>query len=820
MLYFNDLLNITGGEIVNLHNDLPIEHLLTDSRKILISPGSIFFAITGERHDGHQFIGELYDKGIRQFVIETTNKLTPEIISNSNIIQTESSLSALQSIAEYHRMGFDIPVIGITGSNGKTIIKEWLYEMLSTEINIVKSPKSYNSQLGVPLSVWQINTSHELGIFEAGISEPGKMEALQKIIRPTVGIFTNIGQAHSENFASIEEKVGEKAMLFKSCQTILYCRDYDEVHQHLKQYFPNTSLFCWSSNDHANVTVKDIEKENGYSRLTLEYENKVVHFDVPFTDKASIENSIHCIVYLLYENFTHSFIQKQLNRLQNVSMRLELKQGINNSYLIDDSYNNDLAGLQVALDFLDQQKQRDKKTVILSDILQSGMEPKKLYKKVAALLKEKKVGRLLGIGQHISENKALFSMPAEVFSSTGEFLNNLKGIQFKNELVLIKGARVFEFEKIVQRLQQKIHGTVLEINLDALINNLNFYKSRLRPDTRIMAMVKAFAYGSGIVEIAHLLQYHRVDYLAVAYADEGVVLRENGITLPIMIMNPATDSFGKIIDYGLEPEIYSIRTLKGLTGFLDLNKKNIRIHIKLDTGMHRLGFEAQDLQELAMILKNYPQISVVSVFSHLSGADECIFDEYTHQQVEKFVEYSEKLNSMAGISPVKHLLNSAGIVRFPEHQFDMVRLGIGLYGVDSSNLEQGHLEPVGRLKTRISQIKILHAEETIGYSRSGKLKQQSKIATIGIGYADGFTRAFGNGKGIVMINGKKAPVIGNVCMDMTMIDVTDIEAEEGDEVLVFGKELSINELANRIGTIPYEILTNISDRVKRVFFTG
>lgn len=812
---------ITGGRVLNIIEDRPVEHLLTDSRKLIITPESVFFAVRGERHDGSRFIPELFQRGIRQFVVETAVGLSEELIKNSNMIIVKNSLEALQQIAAYKRSLFQIPVIGITGSNGKTIIKEWLYEALSSQLKIVKSPKSYNSQLGAPLSVWLMNQTHELGIFEAGISKPGEMEKLQKIIQPTVGIFTNIGAAHDEGFSSERQKINEKIKLFNSCKTIIYNRDYQEIHNALVEAFDrnNVQLFSWSLKGDADIRATSIVRENDFSRLALQYEGKTLHFDAPFTDGASIENCMHCIAYMLFENFSHTLIQKSLNHLQNVSMRLELKQGVNNSYVIDDSYNNDLAGLQVALDFLNQQRQREKKTAILSDILQSGIPSGELYKRVALLLKEKRIHRLIGIGEEISSNRRLFDMECEFFPSTETFLREFKSSRFENELILVKGARVFEFERIVRRIQQKVHGTTLEINLDALVNNLNFYKSRIRPETKIMAMVKAFAYGSGLSEIAHLLQYHRLDYLAVAYADEGAALRENGVTLPIMVMNPSADSFAKIVEYNLEPEIYSLRILSALTAYLKMQKKQTRIHIKLDTGMHRLGFTRDDFATLAQEINKHPEITVAGVFTHLVGADECVFDEYTAQQAEKFIACSAELEELTGAKPLKHILNSAGIIRFPQYQFDMVRLGIGLYGVDASEQEQKSLTPISELKTRISQIKTLPAGETVGYSRKGKVEKESRIATIGIGYADGFSRAFGNGNGVVLVNGKRAPVIGSVCMDMCMIDITGIDAEEGDEVLIFGKELTVNELAQRIGTIPYEMLTNVSDRVKRIYFT-
>lgn len=818
MITFADLAEATKGELIHLVENRPVERLLTDSRKIIISSGAVFFAIKGERHDGHQFIPELYARGIRQFVLERAGNLDESILHNCNILRTKNSLLALQRLAGFRRKKFDIPVVAVTGSNGKTIVKEWLYEALSQELKVVKSPRSYNSQLGVPLSVWQMDHTHEMGIFEAGISRPGEMESLCSVIQPTIGIITNIGAAHDEGFSSRTEKIREKIKLFASCKTILYCKDYPDIHEALvNDIAPDTALFSWARKEPADIILEKVETEENFSRLTLRYDQRMLHFDAPFSDHASVENCMHCIAFLLYEDFSHTFIQKQLNKLTTISMRLELKQGVNGSYLIDDSYSADLASLHIALDFLQQQKQKEKKTAILSDILQSGKSPAELYQSVANLLQSKNVDRLIGIGPEISSHKTLFSMPAVFYSSTEEFLKRTSAKDFADELILIKGARVFEFEKIVDRLQQKIHGAILEIDLDALVNNLNFYKSKLSPGVKLMTMVKAFAYGSGITEIAHLLQYHGVDYLAVAYVDEGVVLRESGIEAPIMVMNPSPEGFGKIVDYNLEPEIYSLRILKSLLDYT--GKKPVSIHIKLDTGMHRLGFKPQDFEELIRLLKTNPQIKPVSIFSHMAGADEEIHDAYTERQIRDFSSYSEEIVDALSEKPLRHILNSSGIVRFPHCQFDMVRLGIGLYGVGADEESRKNLAPISSLKTHISQINELAPGDTVGYGRNGKIQKPSRIATIDIGYADGFYRAFGNGAGVVLVNGKRAPVVGNVCMDMAMIDITGIEAEEGDEAIIFGKDLSIEEVAARINTIPYEILTNVGDRVKRIFFT-
>ena len=814
---FSLMSEITGGKLIQLIKDEPVEYLLTDSRKLTINKAAVFFAIRGERHDGHLFLKDLYDKGIRQFVVE--HAIDPVEFSEANILEVKSSIAALQLLAGTHRAGFDIPVVGITGSNGKTIVKEWLSQLLFPKMKVVKSPKSYNSQIGVPLSVWQMNKVHEVAIFEAGISLPGEMQNIQKVMSPQTGIFTNIGTAHDEGFAGRREKILEKSLLFKNSERIIFCSDHMEVREVLEEKFDTAVLFSWGTSLDSNIQVRRLLKESNSSVLNLSYKGKQAEFTLPFRDDASIENCMHCIAYLLLESFSPAYIQQQINLLDTVSKRLELKQAINECYLIDDSYNNDFAGLQIALDFMGQQKQKDKKTVVLSDLLQTGLKEALLYKNVAALLKHRGIARLVGIGPAISENRGCFEMPATFYENTEAFLTSFERKDFEKELILIKGARNFRFGRIVNLLQQKMHGTVLEINLDALTNNLNFYRSRLSTGTKLMVMVKAFAYGSGSQEVANLLQYHRVDYLAVAYADEGVVLRENGITIPVMVMNAAPANFAQLTRHHLEPEIYSIAQLKSWLNFIDNEDKPAPVHLKLDTGMHRLGFEPNDLDQLITIIKSRPGLKVASIFTHLAGSDEVLHNEFSHQQACNFKEMTSKIMAQTGIRPLLHILNSPGIIRFPEYHFDMVRLGIGLYGVEVNKMFQQQLIPISTLKTTISQIKQLKKGESVGYGRKGVAKSDITIATIAIGYADGFNRKFSNGKGHVLVSGREAPVIGNVCMDMTMIDITGIQAEEGDEVIIFGKDRPISALAAEIDTIPYEILTNVSERVKRVFFS-
>lgn len=822
MFTFQDVAIATGGAIRQHRENPSVSQLVIDSRKLAAPAGSLFFAICGERHNGHQFVAELYEKGVRQFVVQQTQTLRLSELPEASILEVADSTQALQQVAAAHRRKFTLPVIGITGSNGKTIVKEWLATLLGKQFRVVKSPRSYNSQVGVPLSVWQINEPHTLGIFEAGISRPNEMANIAAVIQPTIGLFTNIGTAHDEGFVSREQKIREKAMLFATCQTIVYCRDHATVHEALQTIRQaDQRLFCWSiQGEKADLSIQVTGKKTSATDVRITFNEETFPLTIPFADEASLENALHGVAtaWLLKMEITE--IQARLSLLQPVSMRLELKAARNGSYLIDDTYNNDIGGLTIALDFLHLQRQRTSKTIILSDVLETGVAEQTLYQHINQLLASKQVNRLMGIGEVISRNRDQFTLPGQFFSSTADFIRQLPSLSFRNELILVKGARAFGFEQIVHTLQQQTHETVLEINLDALLHNLNAYRSRLRSGTKIMAMVKAFAYGSGSAEIASFLQFHRVDYLAVAYADEGATLRENGVYLPIMVMNPSVGGFDQLVAYQLEPELYSLPILQSFIQFLEATNGQASIHLKVDTGMHRLGFGEPDIPQLIQLLKQTNRIRIASLFSHLAASNEAVHAEFSHRQIRQFGEMADAIERAMGYRPLRHVLNSAGIVRFPEYQLDMVRLGIGLYGVEITEQESLHLETVGTLKTTISQIKYIPVGETVGYGRRGKVTRNSRIATIAIGYADGFDRRLGNGDGKVFINGKLASTIGSVCMDMTMVDVTDVEAQEGDEVIIFGKPLPITELARQTGTIPYEILTGISERVKRVFYAS
>jgi alanine racemase len=806
-MLFSELPTITTYKSVQVIYDRPISHLITDSRKVIQHEGSIFFAIAGQHHDGHKYIAELYRSGIRQFVVE--REISVKEFSEGNFLFVESALKALQEIAVAHRAKFSIPVIGITGSNGKTIIKEWAYQLLSKEYTIVKNPGSYNSQLGVPLSIWQLQHYHTLAIFEAGISMPGEMEKLGEIIRPTIGIFTNIGTAHNENFQSIHQKIEEKLNLFSSVNTLIFCADHSEVYQAVVNRKLN--FITWGFSKHANILIaKQSDQQYGIRFNAIQFRLRL-----PFTDKASIENAFHCIALMVVLGIDPLVIQERIRSLQYVPMRLELKEGINHSQLIDDTYNNDLGGLQISLDFLNSQHQKKSKTLILSDIHQSGLSDEDLVDNISRLVNRSGVKKFIGIGEGLSRYASKFNTAEQSFyKTTPDFLQQFNEANFTQEIILVKGARVFQFEKIVSRLQRKVHGTVMEVDLGALVDNLNYFKSKLKPTTKVMVMVKAFAYGSGSVEVANVLQYHRVDYLGVAYADEGIDLRKNNIRVPIMVMNPTQEAFHTMVEFDLEPEMYGFIILNQFISFLD--GKSWKIHIKIDTGMHRLGFGEEDIQELIKLLKANRHLQVASIYTHLAGSDEAQHDDFSNQQVQTFLQCAARISEALGYAPILHALNTPGILRLPHWQLDMVRLGVGLYGVDPTT-DNHPLKVVATLKTVISQIKQLNIGESIGYGRRGVATTAMTTATIAIGYADGYSRAFSRGVGEVFVNGHVVKVIGNVCMDMTMIDVTGIDVKEGDEVIIFGTAMPIEKVANSINTIPYEILTNTSSRVKRIF---
>ncbi len=830
-----EIAKATGGKLIQQPlPDVLIKDLLLDSRKLIHPETTLFFALGGQKLDGHNYLEELYQKGVRCFVI--TKEGIAEKFPKANFILVGDAVTALQKLAGYHRSKLNIPVIAITGSNGKTVVKEWLHQLLHEDYHIVRSPKSYNSQIGVPLSLWLMEDTHELGIFEAGISESDEMIKLEKIIRPTIGIFTNIGEAHSEGFLNIRHKTKEKLKLFVNAEILIYCKDYPDINQSIAEINAlskgsddtedKIKTFTWSFSPEADVYVASVLQKNNHSFIHCLYNQRELDFEVPFSDRASVENAIHCVCIMLYLKSDLRVIQERLKHLTRIAMRLEMKDAINNCSVINDSYNSDIGSLKIALDFLKQQNQHPRKTVILSDILQSGRGEYALYSEVAELMQQNKVTHLIGIGPAVCRQKKLFdkndAFTFQCYASTDEFLEHLDSSAFQHEVILLKGARQFRFEVIGKFLEKKAHETVLEINLNAIAHNLKVYQSLLPPTTKIMAMVKAFSYGSGSFEIANVLQFNRCDYLAVAYADEGVELRKNGITLPIMVMNPEQRSFETIIQYRLEPDIYSFALLEKFAETLALFRANghekYKVHIELETGMNRLGFSEDELPLLIERLKLNHPLEIASVFSHLAASEDKSYDAFTAEQIQKFETMSTELCTAFDYRILRHILNSTGITRHTNAQFDMVRLGIGLYGIDSSEKIQSKLMNVSTLRTTISQIKQVKKGETVGYGRVGKVTKDKTIATVGIGYADGLSRRLSNKKGSMLVNGTLAPIIGNICMDMTMLDITGMEAKEGDEVIVFGINPRIETVAEAAETIPYEILTGISARVKRVYF--
>ena len=810
--YINE---VVGGRLIPGDADGGIEHLLLDSRRLIFPATSLFFALKGPRREGGQFAKELYKRGVRNFVLEQETELP-----GANQVIVKDTLAALQQLVAVHRRQFPIPVIGITGSNGKTIIKEWLNQLLEADYHIVRSPKSYNSQTGVPLSVWQMGPPHQLAIFEAGISRRGEMARLEPVIRPTLGIFTNIGEAHSEGFSSLEEKAAEKMQLFAHAETLVYCSDQPIV---AKAVPVGPKGFAWGHGEDAAMRITSTEKKEGWTTVGVTHATSAFSISIPFTDPASVDNALHCVAVMLLLQRSPEQIQTRLARLAPIAMRLELKSGINHCSVINDSYSADLNSLSIALDFLSQQQQHDKRTVILSDFLESGRDENELYATIAQTLGQKQVDRLIGIGPRIGAHAAAFEQwfPGEaVFFPTVEaFRSDFARLHFHDETILIKGARVFEFEEIDRLLTEQIHQTVMEVNLNAMAQNLRQFRQLLRPATRIMAMVKAFGYGSGSFEIANLLQFHGIDWLGVAYADEGVVLRKGGIRVPIMVMNTENSSFDLLVEYNLQPVIYSFSLLHTFDRWL--KKEGIPafpVHIELETGMNRLGFPPEDIDSL---LRTLPEtaFTVLSVFSHFAASEEAQQDAFTLRQAEIYTATADRIANALGYPFLRHIANSAGIIRHPGLQLDMVRLGIGLYGIDPAASDTVELQEVSTLKTTIAQIKHLHPGDTVGYNRKGVAGTGTVTATVRIGYADGYSRSLGNGVGKMWIKGRLAPTIGIVAMDMTMIDITGIpDVKEGDEVVVFGKELSVSQLAMWSQTIPYEILTSVSQRVKRIYF--
>jgi len=798
-----------------------ISAFIFDSRRVITEKRVLFFAIKSEKNDGHNYIKELIKRGVRNFIITESIQQFQEY-KQCNFIQVTNPIAAMQQIAKRHREKFDIPVIGITGSNGKTIVKEWLSFLLYDDFHIVKNPNSYNSQLGVPISVSQMSPAHQLAIFEAGISQPNEMKKLAEIIQPTIGIITNIGTAHSQFFKNNKQKLREKLKLFEKSSKLIYCSDYKEIDNELaKPSYQQLEKISWGYAPSACYTITHFEKKEYYTNIALNEQ----FLEIPFTDNASIENAIHVIVTLHTLGYSFTNINKKIALLTAMNMRMELKQATNHSILIDDTYSLDINSLKIAIDFLNSQKHYHKKSIILSDFRQTAPLTEKNYKEISQLLVQNKIHRLIAVGKEFKRYKHCFTPFADSFStffydSTEDLLEDISKFAFNNEAILIKGARSFRFEQISQYIQSKTHQTVLNVNLSSIIHNLNYYRSLLRPSVKIVAMVKSFSYGLGNAELINELQYHNIDYLAVAYGDEGVKLRQQLIKTPIIVLGAEAHSFELLIRYQLEPAIFNFHYLSQLETTLQNYPEitDFKVHIKLDTGIHRLGFDENDISEICERLNKHPQIKIASIFSHLAAAEDPSEDCFTKEQIRQFDEMSSRLISHFEYPILRHILNSAGISRFPEAQFDMVRLGIGLYGFSFVPSVQPHLLHSVTLKTIITQIKTIKKGETVSYNRTYTAPKEMRIGVIPIGYADGLFRELSNGVGKVIINGQPAPIIGKICMDMCMIDLSKIKnVHIGDEVIVYGEENRIDTIAANIKRTPYELLTAISRRVPRIY---
>ena len=823
-----EIAEVTGAQIVipgktTDVNERKINWLLTDSRSLCFPAETLFFALKTQRNDGHRYIEELYQRGVKNFVVDHTEGL--EQLQQACFLKVDNTLDALQALACHHRSRFNIPVVAITGSNGKTTVKEWLYQLLSPDYHVCRSPRSYNSQVGVPLSLWLIDRHTDIAIIEAGISKPGEMERLNRIVKPTIGVITNVGQAHQENFLSLQIKCTEKMNLFKGCQTAVLNLSNSTIFQCASTLPENMRKLTWNNASGADtettdVLIRDISKDHKRATVRFSYKNEVGQFTIPFIDDAAIENSITCFTTCLSLNMPVETICQRLQRLEPVAMRMEVKDGVNGCTIINDTYNSDIHSLDIALDFMSRRPdtKEQKRTLILSDILQSGESSRSLYSRVAQMAQNRGIEKIIGVGEKISQCADYFPMQEKhFFRTTADLLASNIFRDLKNEFILLKGARQFRFDKLSDLLTLKVHQTILEINLNAMVDNLNYYRQFKRPETKMVCMVKASAYGIGSVEASKTLQDHGVDYLAVAVADEGAELRNAGITANIMVMNPEMTSFKMLFDYRLEPEVFNFDILEALIRSAEKEGiTNFPIHIKIDTGMHRLGFNAlTDMDRLIDRLQRQSALVPCSVFSHFVGSDSDGFDDFSHHQFELFDKASTQLQSVYGHHIIRHICNSAGIEHFPQYHLDMVRLGLGLYGINPRTNEMIH--NVCTLKTTILQIRDVPEGDSIGYSRKTFVNRPSRVAAIPIGYADGLNRKLGNRNCYCLVNGKRAPYLGNICMDVCMIDVTDIDCKEGDHAVIFGDDLPVTVLSDVLDTIPYEVLTGISTRVQRVY---
>ncbi|MDR3329149.1 MAG: bifunctional UDP-N-acetylmuramoyl-tripeptide:D-alanyl-D-alanine ligase/alanine racemase [Prevotellaceae bacterium] len=824
--YLSTIADVVHGELTG-SGDVPVSDLITDSRSMFCPDRAVFFALVGERHNGHHYLGDLYERGVRAFVV--SEPVDAARYPAASLVAVPNTLAALQALAAHHRRQHSCPVVAVVGSNGKTVVKEWITQLLATQLRVARSPKSYNSQVGVPLSVWGMGEDTELGVFEAGISQSGEMALLEDIVRPDVVVLTNLGDAHQEGFASREHKLREKLRMCDHAESIVYCADQYEVHSTIRTTaaLAKKQRCCWGASPEADVRVVSFEKGEKETRVAVlvAATGQRYALAIPFTDAASVENALQSftLCYLLSQRYPALGISVDsaagsVAHLSPVAMRLDLREGINGCTIINDAYNADVASLRIALDFLSSFGKHRRRTVVLSDIEQSGKESWRLYGEVADLLREHGVSRLIAIGPNIGQHADKFGCETLCYSSAGHFLRQLDRSAFHDEAILVKGSRRFLLEQVSRQLAQKTHLTTLEVNLTALTDNLNALRSLLRRGVKTLALVKASAYGAGLSEVARLMQHQRVSYLGVAFADEGVQLRRAGITMPVLVLNPEPGTFEQMLDYHLEPEIYSLPMLQRYSeAVLHTGNNQCSIHLKLDTGMHRLGFAEHELEALLQALLRFRNLKVASIFSHFAAADEPQHDDFTRGQLALFDSMSRKVEAALGYKTIRHMANSAGVERFPEAQLDMVRLGISLYGVSATG--RADIRTVSTLKSTIVQLKRVPAGDTVGYGRRGAVPADATIAVVPVGYADGLNRLLGNGRGSVMVNGRPAPTVGNICMDTCMVDVSGMEVSEGDEVVVFGDSPSVGSLAEALGTIPYEILTGISPRVQRVYYS-
>lgn len=798
-----------------VENDFEITEVSIDSRSVNVPEAVLFFALKGKNHDGHNYVERLYEKGVRNFVISEWREVFASL-ENANFLEVKDVLVALQRLAAYHRNHIKAEVVGITGSNGKTVVKEWLYQLLADDFIVYRSPRSYNSQVGVPLSLLGIGRDTEIAIIEAGISQPGEMGKLQRMVCPEIGIFTHFGDAHSENFVSQQQKLAEKALLFQTCACLIG-RESKELKYIVSQAAADVQVVDWGESDEAAVKVKFVEMTKTGRQAEVAYQDVCFCLSLPFADDASFENCMNAVCVLLLKKVAPEVIAERVSRLQPIAMRMEIKEGINRCILINDYYNSDAASFQLALNTLAMQDAGKEKVVILSDFVDTGSDARALYRDVAMMLHKAKVSTLIGVGENISSCKAYFLTPhSRFYKDTDSFLKQENRDQFRDQVILIKGARKFRFEYIAGFLQQQSHTTLLEVDMDAMVHNLNYFRSLTPANTKIAVMVKAFSYGSGSGEVASLLQYHGVNYLMVAFADEGVELRAAGITIPIGVMNPEPEAFDNMIEFNLEPEIYSMELLESFDRALAKHGiDKYPVHLKLNTGMNRSGLDPEEIPELLKFFETRRKVVLRSMFSHLAGSDEAVHDAYTMQQINCFIAMTEQVQARFDYHIMRHILNSAGIERFPEYSFDMVRLGIGLHGISADG---ANLVPVSTFKTYIASVRNVRGDQTVGYGRKGVLARDSRIAVLPVGYADGLDRHLSRGAGEMMVRGRRVPVVGNICMDACMLDITDTDAQVGDEVEIFGKHIPVTELSDKLGTIPYEILTSVSHRVKRVYF--